>query len=170
MILPTEDPALLVTARSLLACGKTVGIFGWSTARTIGSTFGRIFFSGTESRLPRQTPSPLAQLSIAAFGPGAISAAKSMFISPQKCSGSSKSLLSHSLHIRYFAMRKRTHSHHSRRPRMALRLMNLLAHAAASHSTKQKPPNPFSFTSTGAGWSSAAKVCLAILANLSPEW
>jgi hypothetical protein len=106
IILASEDPALLVTARSLLACGKTVAIFGWFPARTIGSTFGRIYFSGTESPLPRQTPSPLAPLSIAAFGPDAISAAKSISISPRKCSDSSKNLLSHLHHIPYFVMKK----------------------------------------------------------------
>jgi len=94
-----------VTARRLLVCGKIVAIFGWSTARTIGSTFGRIHFSGTGSRLPRQTPSPLVRLSIAVLVPDAISAAKSISISPQKSSGSSKSLLSRSPRIRYFVMK-----------------------------------------------------------------
>jgi hypothetical protein len=88
------------------ACGKIVGIFGWSTARTIGSTLGRICFSGIESHLPRQTQSPLVRLSIAGFGPAAMSAARNICISPQKSSDSSKSLLSHSLHIRYFVMKE----------------------------------------------------------------
>ncbi len=71
-----------------------------------GSTFGRICFSGTESRSARQTPSPLVPLSIAVLRPRAISVARSISINPQKCSGSSKNPLSHSLHIRYFAMKK----------------------------------------------------------------
>lgn len=44
-----------------------------------------MYFSGTESHLPRQTPSPLALLSIAASGSDAMSAAKSICINPQKC-------------------------------------------------------------------------------------
>ena len=96
----------IVTTWRLRACGKIVGIFGWSTARTIGSTLGRIYFSGTESHLPRQTPSALVRLSIPVLGPAATSAAKSISISPPKCSDSSKSPLSHSLHIRYFAMKE----------------------------------------------------------------
>ena len=106
IILASEAPALVVPPWRLLPCGKTVGIFGWFTARTIGSTFGRIYFSDTEFRLPRQTPSPLVPLSIAVLRHDAISVAKSISISPQKCSGSSKNLLSHSLHIRYFVMKK----------------------------------------------------------------
>jgi hypothetical protein len=106
IILASEGPALLVTARSLPACGKTVAIFGWFPARTIGSTFGRICFSGTESRLPRQTPSRLVPLSIAVLRPDAISVARSISMSPQKCSGSSKNPLSHSLRIRYFVMKE----------------------------------------------------------------
>ena len=118
---PSKPLPALATPRSLLLCGKTLGIFGWSTARTIGSTFGRICSSGTESRLPRQTPSLPVRLLTVVLGPGAISAAKSISINPQKCSGSSKSLLSHSLHIRYFAMRKLASSNFSRcaRARMA---------------------------------------------------
>ena len=68
-----------------LGCGKIAVIFGRSSARTIGFTFGRIYFSGTEFHLPRQTPSPLAPLSIADSGPDAMSAAKSIPISPQTC-------------------------------------------------------------------------------------
>ncbi len=45
-------------------CRKIAAIFGWPSARTIGSTFGRIYLSGTESDLPRQTPLPLALLSM----------------------------------------------------------------------------------------------------------
>ncbi len=97
-------PTLLTAWRPLL-CGKIAVIFGWSFARTIGSTFGRIYFSGTESRLPRQTPSPLVRLSIAASGSDAMSAAKSISINLLRWSDSSMSLLSHSLHIRYFVMK-----------------------------------------------------------------
>jgi hypothetical protein len=48
----------------------------------------------------------LLPLSIAALRPDAISVARSISISPQKCSGSSKNPLSHSLHIRYSVMKK----------------------------------------------------------------
>ncbi|SRR5258708_9165937 len=51
----------------MFECGKIAGIFGWSSARIIGFTFGRIYFSGAESRLGRQTPLPLAHVSIALF-------------------------------------------------------------------------------------------------------
>ena len=95
-----------MTPRSLFVCGKTVAIFGWSTARTIGSTSGRICFSGTESRLPRLMPSRLGRPSTAASGPNAMSAVRSTSISPQKCSDSSKTLPRHSLHIHYFVMKK----------------------------------------------------------------
>ena len=106
IILANEAPILVVPPRRLFPCGKTVGVFGWSTARTIGSTFGRIYFSDTESRLPRRTPSPLVPLSIAVLGPDAISVAKSICIGPLKYSDSSKTLLNPSLHIRYFAMKE----------------------------------------------------------------
>src|SRR5258708_18971728 len=98
-------PTLETTWRQL-ACGKIAGIFGWSTARTIGSTFGRIYFSGTESHSPRQTPSPRVRRSIPVSGPAAMSAAKSMSISPRKFSAASKSLLSPSRHIRYSARKE----------------------------------------------------------------
>ncbi len=98
-------PTLVTTGR-LLACGKIVDIFGWSTARTIGSTFGRIYFSGTESHSPRQTPSPRVRRSIPVLGPAAMSAAKSMSISPPKCSAASKSLPSPSRHIRYLVRKE----------------------------------------------------------------
>ncbi len=98
-------PTLETTWRQL-ACGKIAGIFGWSTARTIGSTFGKICFSGTESHSPRQTPSARVRRSIPVSGPAAMSAAKSMSISPRKCSDASKSLPSPSRHIRYSARKE----------------------------------------------------------------
>jgi hypothetical protein len=57
----------------------------WCSARTIGSTFGTIYFSGTESYLQRQMPSRLALLSMTASGSDAMSAAGNMSINPQKC-------------------------------------------------------------------------------------
>ncbi len=98
----------LVTTWRLLACGKIAGIFGSSTARTIGSTFGTIYFSGTESRLLRRTPSPLVRRSIPVSGPAAMSVAKSISISPQKCCDPTKSLLTHLLRIPYSVMKELT--------------------------------------------------------------
>src|SRR5712664_4272820 len=89
----------------MFECGKIAVIFGWSSARIIGFTFGRIYISGTESRLARQTPLTLAHRSIAASGSDATSVAKSMSINPQKCCDPTKSMLTHSLHIHYFDMK-----------------------------------------------------------------
>jgi hypothetical protein len=97
-------PAVLTSWR-FRVCGKIAVIFGSSPARTIGIIFGRIYFSDTKSHLPKQMLSPLALLSIAASGSVATTAAKSMSINPQKCLGPTKSLLSHSLRIRYFEMK-----------------------------------------------------------------
>jgi hypothetical protein len=81
---PMKSQPALFTAWRLLVCGKIAVIFGWSSARTIGFTFGRIYFSGTESHLPRQTLSPLALPLIAPSESDAMSAAKNIFINPQK--------------------------------------------------------------------------------------
>jgi len=80
-----EAPAHPFHPLEAFACGKTAVIFGWSSARIIGFTFGRIYFSGTESHLRRRTPSPGALLSIAASGSDAMSAAKNISINRQKC-------------------------------------------------------------------------------------
>ena len=74
-----------VTDWRLLLCGKIAVIVGWCFARTIGSTFGEIYCSGIESYLARRMPSLPARLSMPTSGSDAMSAAKSIFINPQKC-------------------------------------------------------------------------------------
>src|SRR5258708_176245 len=91
----------LETSWRLLACGEIAGIFRWSTARTIGSTFGRLYFSGTESCWRSRTPSAGGGRSFPVSGPAAMSAAKGMSISPGKCPAASKGPRGHSRHIRY---------------------------------------------------------------------
>ncbi len=93
-----------LTGRNLKGkkCGSIATTAGWCSARTIGLTFGRTFSSGIESPLPKPIPSPLALSSTAASGSGAMTAAKSISINPQKCSNTNRSFLTLSLPIRYF--------------------------------------------------------------------
>src|ERR1700730_12405225 len=83
MIHATEIPAP-ITARRPFVCGRIAVTVGSCIAKTIGSTFGRIYFSDTESHLPRQTRCHLALRLIVASESDAMRAAKNTSINPQK--------------------------------------------------------------------------------------
>jgi hypothetical protein len=84
----------------MLVCGRITIIVGWYSARTTGFTFDRISSLDTEFPLARRTPSALAPTSMVPSRSGAMTAARSIFIKPQKCGDSNKSflILSHPIH------------------------------------------------------------------------